>query len=270
MRSASGQPIAEPIGQPVAWMVAPSLVPYETASAVMTQRASAIAAGAAAELVWLLEHPALYTAGTSAKPEDLIAPGPFPVHRTGRGGQFTYHGPGQRVAYVMLDVRRRFGDVRAYVASLEDWIIDTLAMLGVAGERQAGRVGVWVRRRAATDARGSHDKIAAIGVRLSRWVSSHGISLNVAPDLDHYAGIVACGIRDAGVTSLADLGLTTDIRHVDRALRAAFEHRFGKTVEVATLADGVGAPPRTAGATNESAPLPGGPSGWRARQERPA
>jgi len=270
MPSASGQPIAEPLGQPVAWLAARKPVPYEAASAHMAERAKSIAAGTAPELVWLLEHPALYTAGTSAKPEDLIAPVPFPVHRTGRGGQFTYHGPGQRVAYVMLDVKRRFGDVRAYVASLEDWIIDTLAALNVAGERQAGRVGVWVRRREATDPRGTHDKIAAIGVRLSRWVSSHGISLNVAPDLGHYAGIVPCGIRDGGVTSLADLGLITDLRQVDMALRTAFEQRFGRTADAAPLHDGVSAPPRMADLTNESAPLPGGPSGWRARLERPA
>ena len=222
----------QPFGQPVAWLATSEPVPYEAASALMAQRATAIAAGAAPELVWLLEHPPLYTAGTSARPEDLVSPARFPVHRTGRGGQFTYHGPGQRVAYVMLDVKRRFGDVRAYVASLEGWVIDALAAFGVAGERQPGRVGVWVRRRTSSDANGTHDKIAAIGVRLSRWVSSHGISLNVAPDLGHYAGIVPCGIRDGGITSLADLGLTTDLAEVDRALRAAFEQRFGATVDV--------------------------------------
>jgi lipoyl(octanoyl) transferase len=221
-----------PFGQPVAWLVTSEPVPYEAASALMAQRATAIAAAVAPELVWLLEHPPLYTAGTSARPEDLVSPSRFPVHRTGRGGQFTYHGPGQRVAYVMLDVKRRFGDVRAYVASLEGWVIDALAALGVDGERQPGRVGVWVRRRAANDPSGSHDKIAAIGVRLSRWVSSHGISLNVAPDLGHYSGIVPCGIRDGGITSLADLGLTIDLAEVDRALRAAFEQRFGATVDV--------------------------------------
>ena len=196
------------------------------------ERVTAIAAGTAPELVWLLEHPPLYTAGTSAKPEDLIAPSRFPVHRTGRGGQFTYHGPGQRVAYVMLDVKRRFGDVRAYVASLEDWVIDTLAALDVAGERQPGRVGVWVRRRTPTDASTTHDKIAAIGVRLSRWVSSHGISLNVAPDLGHYSGIVPCGIRDGGVTSLADLGLTADLdggrQGPARRFRAALRRNRGR------------------------------------------
>ena len=230
-------------GQPVAWKVACEPVPYEAASAHMAERASSIAAGKAPELVWLLEHPPLYTAGSSAKPEDLIVPGRFPIHRTGRGGQFTYHGPGQRVAYVMLDVKRRFGDVRAYVASLEDWVIDTLAMLGVAGERQPGRVGVWVRRREHADDRGTHDKIAAIGVRLSRWVSSHGISLNVAPDLSHYSGIVPCGIRDGGITSLADLGLAKTLTEVDEALRAAFEQRFGAIMDITSPPAGLVAQP---------------------------
>lgn len=231
-------------GQSVAWRVDREPVPYEAASARMAARVSAIASGAAPELVWLLEHPPLYTAGTSAKPEDLVAPVRFPVYRTGRGGQFTYHGPGQRVAYVMLDVKRRFGDVRAYVASLEDWVIDALATLGAVGERQEGRVGVWVRRRGDGDDRGSHDKIAAIGVRLSRWVSSHGISINVAPDLAHYAGIVPCGIRDGGVTSLSELGLTKDIGDVDKVLRATFEHRFGATADVTDLASGPDTAPR--------------------------
>jgi lipoyl(octanoyl) transferase len=214
---------------PVAWMVSQEPVPYETACALMADRARLIAAGAAPELVWLLEHPPLYSAGTSAKPEDLVGSPRFPVYQSGRGGQYTYHGPGQRVAYVLLDVKRRFGDVRAYVASLEDWIINALAALDVAGERQRGRIGVWVRRREPGDPRGTHDKIAAIGVRLSRWVSSHGISLNVTPDLSHYAGIVPCGIRDGGVTSLADLGKRADMSVVDAALRAAFERRFGET-----------------------------------------
>ena len=215
--------------QLVTWMVSQKPVPYEAACALMADHVRLIAAGDAPELVWLLEHPPLYTAGTSAKPEDLVAPSHFPIYRTGRGGQYTYHGPGQRVAHVLLDVKRRFGDVRAFVASLEDWIIETLAALEVAGERQRGRVGVWVRRREPGDPRGTHDKIAAIGVRLSRWVSSHGISLNVTPDLSHYAGIVPCGIRDGGVTSLADLGKTADMSVVDTALRVAFERRFGET-----------------------------------------
>ena len=219
---------------PVTWMVAEAPVPYETACAFMADRARLIAGGDAPELVWLLEHPPLYTAGTSAKPEDLVPPTLLPVHRTGRGGLYTYHGPGQRVAYVMLDVKRRIGDVRAYVAALELWTIDALAALGVEGERQNGRVGVWVRRRTPNHPQGSHDKIAAIGVRLSRWVSSHGISLNVAPDLTHYAGIVPCGIRDGGVTSLAELGKTTEMARVDAILRASFERHFGPTLDVSS------------------------------------
>jgi lipoyl(octanoyl) transferase len=207
-------------------------VPYEAACAVMAERVAGIVAGTAPELVWLLEHPPLYTAGTSAKPEDLVTPSYLPVHRTGRGGQYTYHGPGQRIAYVMLDVKRRFGDVRAYVAALEDWVIDTLAVLGVHGERWPGRVGVWVRQQSGSDAEAGidpHAKIAAIGVRLSRWISSHGIALNVTPNLAHYAGIVPCGIRDAGVTSLAALGRGASLDEVDRVLRKAFERRFGAT-----------------------------------------
>ncbi len=231
------------VERPVEWLVSGKPVPYEAALAVMAERVEAIVSGTARELVWLLEHPALYTAGTSAKDEDLLAPMQLPVHRTGRGGQYTYHGPGQRVAYVMIDVKRRFGDVRAYVAALEDWIIDALERLGVAGERRAGLVGVWVRR-AEEGGVGSYDKIAAIGVRLSRWVSSHGVSLNVAPDLGHYAGIVPCGVRDAGVTSLAELaagsGHAAAVREVDLALRAAFELRFAcRLAEIgATGADG--------------------------------
>jgi lipoyl(octanoyl) transferase len=213
-------------------MVAEAPVAYEDACAFMTRRVEAIVAGRAPELVWLIEHPALYTAGTSARAEDLLACSPLPVYRSGRGGQYTYHGPGQRVAYVMLDVKRRFGDVRAFVAALEDWIIDALAMLGVASERRSGLVGVWVRRGGG---RGELDKIAAIGVRLSRWVSSHGLSLNVAPELAHYAGIVPCGIRDAGVTSLAKLGLRVSLDEADLALRAAFERRFRCQVSGVTL-----------------------------------
>lgn len=214
------------------------LVPYEAACAFMARRAKDIADGRAVEMVWLLEHPPLYTAGTSAKPEDLLSPSRFPVHCAGRGGQFTYHGPGQRVAYAMLDVRRRFGDVRAYVSALEDWIIDTLAGFDVAGERRSGQVGVWVRRSGT----GGHDKIAAIGVRLSRWVSSHGVSVNVAPDLGHYAGIVPCGVRDAGVTSLAELGINLSMETFDSALRAAFERRFAATLD-APPTHGLGNPP---------------------------
>jgi lipoyl(octanoyl) transferase len=193
----------------------------------MVERVDAIAAGEARELVWLLEHPPLYTAGTSAKAADLIEPGRFPVHRSGRGGQFTYHGPGQRVAYVMLDVRARWGDVRAYVTALEMLIVDVLASLGVEAYTRSGLVGVWVRRQAR--GREREDKIAAIGVRLRRWVSSHGLSINVAPDLAHFSGIVPCGIRDDGVTSLAELGMGADLEALDKALRTAFERRIGLT-----------------------------------------
>jgi lipoyl(octanoyl) transferase len=200
----------------------------------MEERVRAIAAGIAPELVWLLEHPALYTAGTSARDEDLLASASLPVHRSGRGGQFTYHGPGQRVAYVMLDVKRRFGDVRTFVTTLEQWLIEALRELDVRGERRPGRVGVWVHR----PGRGSddYDKIAAIGVRLSRWISSHGISINVAPDLGHYRGIVPCGVRDGGVTSLADLGRTTDPAVVAGVLRNAFERVFGATFDEGSFA----------------------------------
>jgi lipoyl(octanoyl) transferase len=249
-----------PIGPPIAWRRTDGLVGYEAACAVMAERVEGIAAGGAPELVWLLEHPPLYTAGTTAKPQDLLTPALFPVHRTGRGGQFTYHGPGQRICYVMLDVKRRFGDVRAYVAALEDWIIDALAMLGVEGERQPGRVGVWVRREG--NGAGTHDKIAAIGVRLSRWVSSHGVSLNVAPDLSHYAGIVPCGIREAGVTSLADLGRPWLLADVDCALRTTFERRFGATVDSADVVEAAALAPATegsAGGTRKNAPPPGLP-----------
>ena len=211
----------------VGWLVAPHPVPYPDALAFMEARAKAIAEGTAGELVWLLEHPPLYTAGTSAKPADLVAPDRFPVYEAGRGGQYTYHGPGQRVAYVMLDVRRRGGDVRAFVCDLEAWLIDTLATFGVTGERRPGRIGVWVRRPERGPA--VEDKIAAIGIRLRRWVSFHGISLNVAPDLEHFTGIVPCGVQAHGVTSLADLGITASMATVDAALRTAFERRFGPT-----------------------------------------
>jgi lipoyl(octanoyl) transferase len=183
-------------------------VAYEVAVAQMEERVEAIASGKEPELLWLLEHPPLYTAGTSANPTDLLDPHRFPVHRTGRGGQFTYHGPGQIVAYVMLDVRARGGDLHAFVQSLECWMIAALARLGVAGVTRAGRVGVWVSRDADGLGQGAHDdKIAALGVRIRRGISYHGMSLNVAPDLSHFAGIVPCGIRDHGVTSLSDLGV---------------------------------------------------------------
>jgi lipoyl(octanoyl) transferase len=191
----------------------------------MDHRAEAIAAGEAEEIVWLLEHPPLYTAGVSSKPSDLLTPDRFPVFQSGRGGQYTYHGPGQRVAYVMLDLRERRRDVRAFVAALEAWIIAALYGLGVAGAVRPGRVGVWVERTAPA----REDKIAAIGVRLRRWVSLHGISLNVAPDLSHFEGIVHCGIREHGVTSLADLELPATFDLADAALRTAFESTFGPT-----------------------------------------
>ena len=220
---------ADPLA-PVEWAVSGRPVGYVEAVAAMDARAAAIADGRAPELVWLLEHPPLYTSGTSAQPADLIE-ARFPVHASGRGGQFTYHGPGQRVAYAMLDLKRRLPDVRRYVASLEEWIIRTLVAFGVAGERRQDRIGVWVRR--PDKGEGYEDKIAAIGIRLKRWVSLHGISLNVAPDLGHFAGIVPCGVADPryGVTSLADLGHTAAMAEVDRALRREFEGLFGPTTD---------------------------------------
>jgi len=220
------QPVA-PL-PPVDWAVSMRPVGYAEAVAAMNARAAAIADRAAAELVWLLEHPPLYTSGTSARPADLIE-ARFPVHATGRGGQFTYHGPGQRVAYAMLNLKRRGADVRRYVATLEEWIIRTLAAFGVAGERRDCRIGVWVRRPDKGD--GREDKIAAIGIRLKRWVTLHGIALNVTPDLTHFAGIVPCGIADPhyGVTSLADLGHAAAMAEVDRVLRREFQALFGPT-----------------------------------------
>jgi len=212
---------------PVEWSVSAEAVDYAAAVRAMEARAAGIAGGNAAELVWLLEHPPLYTAGTSARAEDLLKPERFPVHHSGRGGQLTYHGPGQRVVYVMLDVKRRSGDVRAFVSSLEQWIIATLAGLGVVGETRTGRVGIWVRRPDKGEE--AEDKIAAIGLRLRKWVSLHGISLNVAPDLGHYDGIVPCGIAGHGVTSLADLGAPDSMQAVDNLLRGEFERRFGPT-----------------------------------------
>jgi lipoyl(octanoyl) transferase len=215
-------------GGDVEWRIAASPVPYPDSVAAMERRAADIADQKAGELVWLLEHPPLYTSGTSGKPGDLLDPR-FPLFTTGRGGQVTYHGPGQRVAYVMLDLKRRRPDVRAYVASLEEWIIRTLAAFNVRGERREDRVGVWVRR--PDKGVGHEDKIAAIGVRLRRWVSFHGIAINVEPDLSHFSAIVPCGVVDAryGVTSLVDLGLPVTMEDVDVALRRAFEEVFGAT-----------------------------------------
>lgn len=216
---------------PVEWRVSEEPVAYEDAVAEMEARVAQIAAGAARECVWLLEHPPIYTAGSSARDADLLE-ARFPVHRTGRGGQFTYHGPGQRVAYVMLDLTRRRRDVRAFVCALESWLIATLADFGVSGERREARVGVWVRR--PDKPRGlagemAEDKIAAIGVRLRQWVSFHGVALNIAPDLSHFSGIAPCGVRDShlGVTSLADLGVKAGAPQVDAALRRNFEAIFG-------------------------------------------
>ncbi len=207
----------------VAWMVSREPVEYPQAIRFMEARTDQIARGEADELIWLLEHSASYTAGTSARPEDLLAPGRFPVHTTGRGGKFTYHGPGQRVIYVMLDVKRRSGDVRAFVAALEGWVITALAELGVTGERRPGRVGIWVPNEGVGAAKIEEAKIAAIGLRLRHWVSMHGISLNVDPNLEHYSGIVPCGITGYGVTSLAALGRPTTMDAVDKALRVSFE-----------------------------------------------
>ena len=210
-----------------AWRVSDGLVPYEAALSTMQAQAAAIRAGAAAETVWLLEHPPLYTAGTSAQPGDLVNQAGFPTYHAGRGGQWTYHGPGQRTAYVMLDLTQAHGrvaarDVRAFVWGLEEWVIQGLDRFNVHGERRAGRVGIWV-----TDAAGGESKIAAIGVRVTRWVSWHGIALNVSPNLGHFGGIVPCGIRDHGVTSLEALGLTTTLEDADMALQAAWAGVFG-------------------------------------------
>lgn len=219
-----------PGSAPVEWRIADGLTDHETAVAFMEARAEAVRAGTAAELVWLVEHPPLYTAGTSADPADLTDPGRFPVFRTGRGGRYTYHGPGQRVAYVMLDLKRRKPDVRAFVAALEAWVIGTLEAFNVRGERREGRVGVWVRRPgrpSPVPGTVAEDKIAAIGIRLRKWVSFHGVSINVEPDLTHYAGIVPCGVAGHGVTSLVDLGLPVSMADLDVALKARFETVFG-------------------------------------------
>ena len=203
------------------WRVSDGLVAYEDAVSAMEQRVAAIRAGSAPEQVWLLEHPPLYTAGTSAKPGDLVDPTRLPVFQTGRGGQFTYHGPGQRIGYVMLDLRRRGSDIRSYVHNLEEWLIRTLARFNVKGERRDGRVGVWIIDGLR------EEKIAALGVRVKHWVSFHGVSLNVDPDLGNYAGIVPCGVSQHGVTSLAKLGIIVSMSEVDMVLRETFEEVFG-------------------------------------------
>ncbi|WP_346895158.1 lipoyl(octanoyl) transferase LipB [uncultured Roseibium sp.] len=216
---------------PVDWIVSDNLVGYEEAVAKMEAHVARISAGTGNERVWLLEHPPLYTAGTSADAGDLVAPDRFPVFKTGRGGQFTYHGPGQRVAYVMLDLKRRRQDIRAFVAALEAWLINTLWQYHIRGERREDRVGVWVRR----PDRGANveDKIAAIGIRVRKWVTFHGISFNVDPELEHFSGIVPCGVQDHGVTSLVDLGIPVSMAENDTVLRAEFEKIFGETRAVA-------------------------------------
>jgi lipoyl(octanoyl) transferase len=226
----------KPSAPAIDWHVSDRPIEYRDALAAMEARVEAIARGEAAEMIWLLEHSPLYTAGTSARSQDLLTPERFPVHAVGRGGQYTYHGPGQRVAYVMMDLRRRGGDVRAFVENLEGWLIDTLAAFNVRGERREGRVGVWVARPAKGS--GVEDKIAALGIRVRRGVTFHGVSLNVEPDLEHFSGIVPCGIDGfgsirLGVTSLADLGLPVTMHDADVALRHAFETRFGRTRLVA-------------------------------------
>ena len=223
--------IAPTAGQaPAKWRVETACVPYQQALAAMDARVAAIADTGASELVWLLEHPPLYTAGTSAKPADLKL-ARFPVHEAGRGGQLTYHGPGQRVAYVMLNLRRRGPDLRRYVATLEEWIIRSLAVFEIVGERREDRIGVWVRR--PEKGPGCEDKIAAVGIRVKRWISLHGIALNVHCDLSHFSGIVPCGIADLryGVTSLRDLGVAAPLSEVDKVLRREFEPLFGAAAE---------------------------------------
>lgn len=214
----------------IAWAISDRPVDYATALQFMQQRVEAIANGGAREMIWLLEHPALYTAGTSARREDLLSPDRFPVHVAGRGGQYTYHGPGQRVVYVMLDVRRRFGDVRKFVCALERVVIETLASFNVKGEIRQDRVGVWVARPGKGE--GVEDKIAAIGIRLRRWISFHGLAINVDPDLEHFSGIVPCGIADHGVTSLEDLGQLVPMPEVDIALRRAFTALLGPLIAI--------------------------------------
>jgi lipoyl(octanoyl) transferase len=233
MRDALNLGMPAPAGlAAVEWRVSDSAVAYEDAVAFMDARAEAIANGEAPELVWLVEHPPLYTAGTSANLTDVLD-ARFPVFESGRGGQMTYHGPGQRVGYIMIDLRRRGPDVRRFVATLEEWIIRTLAAFNVRGERREDRIGVWVKRPDKGD--GFEDKIAALGIRVKRWVTLHGIAINVEPDLSHFAGIVPCGVSVAryGVTSLVDLGIPAAMNDVDVALRGAFEELFGATLQAA-------------------------------------
>lgn len=227
--SFAASPLFRADGRVVEWVVTPGRVDHPEAVAEMEARVAAIAEGRAPERVWLLEHPPLYTAGVSARDQDLLDAGRFPVHRTGRGGQFTYHGPGQRVAYVMLDLNARGRDVRAFVRGLEAWLIGALAEFGVEAGVREGRVGVWVERKGPGWSR--EDKIAAIGVKVRRWVSFHGVSLNVEPDLSHFGGIIPCGIAEHGVTSLLDLGVIAGLAEADSALRSSFVRVFGPVQE---------------------------------------
>ena len=217
--------MTKPQHMPVEWRISDREVDYAEAVTAMEARVADIYEGRARELIWLLEHPPLYTAGTSANPDDLRSPDRFPVHKTGRGGQHTYHGPGQRVVYVMLNLKRFNGDVRAFVFALEDWIIDTLAQFNIKGERRDGRIGIWVARPEMGP--GRDDKIAALGIRVRKWVSYHGLAINVDPDLEHFSGITPYGISDHGVTSLWDLGIPVSMADVDLALRSSFETRIG-------------------------------------------
>ena len=214
---------------PIEWRISDQPVDYDMAVKEMEQRVADISAGRAPELIWLLEHPPLYTAGTSARKDDLIAPDRFPVHKTGRGGQYTYHGPGQRVVYVMLDLKRYEGDVRAFVCALEDWIIETLATFNIKGERRHGRVGIWIARPDLAPAR--DDKIAALGIRVRHWISYHGISINVDPNLEHFSGITPCGISDHGVTSFTDLGYLITMSDIDLALKASFRLCIAENIQ---------------------------------------
>jgi lipoyl(octanoyl) transferase len=213
---------------PVDWNLASVPVAFPDAVDAMERRVAAIAERNVSELVWLVEHPPLYTAGTSARDGDVLAAGRFPVYRTGRGGQHTYHGPGQRIAYVMLDLGARRPDLRAFVTTIEEWIIRTVAAFGIAAHRSPGRIGVWVAR--PDKGRGREDKLAAIGLRVRHWVSFHGVALNVDPVLEHFSGIVPCGVRDQGVTSVADLGVAASMDEVDQVLRSEFERLFGPTL----------------------------------------
>ncbi|WP_050527383.1 lipoyl(octanoyl) transferase LipB [Pseudorhodobacter aquimaris] len=220
----------KPLNEQIEWRVIDGLAPYVETVAAMEDRVAAIANGTAGEAIWLLEHPPLYTAGTSAQAADLVETDRFPVHASGRGGQYTYHGPGQRVVYVMLDLNKRGRDVRKFVSALENWVIGTLDSFNVKGERREGRVGVWVaRNHLGLDGQPAEDKIAAVGVKLRKWISFHGLSINVEPDLSHFSGIVPCGISEHGVTSLVDLGLPVTLTDVDIALRENFAKAFAST-----------------------------------------